>query len=86
MYAYGANRRAPQPLRYLLTSVSNQPLTRPDGCTTTCRVLDKLSRMGGFPRWDVEVLRDHYLMGLADERQAGKLVYLSSEAEEVLQV
>jgi len=86
MYAYGANKRAPRPLRYRLTSLSGAPLSRPDGQPAVCRVLEKLSRMNGFERWALERHEGHFLSALAGERDAGKLVYLSSEADEALEV
>jgi hypothetical protein len=48
--------------------------------------MDRLSHMSGFSRWSIDRRDGHYLTELAAERQQGKLVYLTSESEEVLQV
>eukprot|EP00962_Isochrysis_galbana_P000233 scaffold60_cov83-Isochrysis_galbana.AAC.1 len=42
--------------------------------------------MSGFSRWRLDRREGHYLTELAAERQQGKVVYLTSESEEVLQV
>lgn len=99
MFAYGANKRVPHPLRYLLTSASVPPPPGPDTTRPPQlhseppshseppqRVMDRLSKMSGFSRWRLDRREGHYLTELAAERQQGKVVYLTSESEEVLQV
>ena len=68
MYAYGANRRAPRPLRYHL-------------CACRGRVAAGLAKIGGSEAWKVTRHEDGYLAAFPD-REA--VVYLSSESDEVL--
>ena len=68
MYAYGANRRAPRPLRYHL-------------CACRGRVAAGLAKIGGSEAWKVTRHEDGYLTAFPD-REA--VVYLSSESDEVL--
>eukprot|EP00405_Crypthecodinium_cohnii_P008281 CAMPEP_0206424584 /NCGR_PEP_ID=MMETSP0324_2-20121206/3313_1 /ASSEMBLY_ACC=CAM_ASM_000836 /TAXON_ID=2866 /ORGANISM="Crypthecodinium cohnii, Strain Seligo" /LENGTH=406 /DNA_ID=CAMNT_0053889263 /DNA_START=85 /DNA_END=1303 /DNA_ORIENTATION=+ len=70
MYCYGHNRSAPKPVNLVLSGLA-------EGTQT----YQKLSKMSGFDTWPLQKLSGPYI----DHFPKEKLVYLTADAEEVLE-